>query len=168
MSDEIQGYLYKRKAIGEPGHKKQVRLDPEDPIEGRFYIQWDIGGHRCVKCLHTSNFATAKQRWADMKANMMFVSDEEKYLQRLIDSKEHDIRKLQKVQSRNLNEEGDMKDKELKNIKISAEAHAKVSELSKEIFGASRERIMELAVDRLYDFVQKEGVGALFPSARKT
>jgi integrase len=99
MKDDIKGYLYKRKAVGEPGRKTQVRLNPKDPIDGKFYIQWDIGGHRYVKCLYTSDLDTARQRWADMKANMMFVSDEEKYLQRLIESKENDIRKLQKLQS---------------------------------------------------------------------
>jgi hypothetical protein len=55
-----------------------------------------------------------------------------------------------------------MNAKGLKNIKISPGAHAKVSQLSHEMLGASRERIMEIAVDRLYDLVQKEGVGVLF------
>ncbi|MEI6165901.1 MAG: tyrosine-type recombinase/integrase [bacterium] len=95
MKDEIKGHLFKRKYLG----KKQIRLKPEDPLEGKFYIQYDINRRRYVDCLNTTDLEKARQRWADKKADLMFITDEEKYLQRLIESNESKIRKLQKLQS---------------------------------------------------------------------
>jgi integrase len=94
MKDDIKGYLFKRKLVD----GRQVRLRPSSPVHAKFYIQYDINRIRSTKCLGTSDADTARQRWADMKANLMTITDDEKYLHRLIESKENDIRRLQMLQ----------------------------------------------------------------------
>lgn len=95
MKDDIQGYLFKRKKID----GKQKRLKYNDPIPAKFYIQYDINRKRTTCCLGTTDLDTARQRWTDMKANLMVITDDEKYLHRLIEARENDIRKLQRLQS---------------------------------------------------------------------
>lgn len=94
MTKEVTGYLYKRKMLG----KKAIHLDIDDPLPAAIYVQYTINKRRKIKSLDTKDVAVARQRWADMKADFASVSDEARYLQRLIASKESDIRRLQQLQ----------------------------------------------------------------------
>jgi hypothetical protein len=55
-----------------------------------------------------------------------------------------------------------MSDKKTKSMKISTEAHEKITQLRSQLMDASRERIMEAAVDMLYDFIRTKGVPEYF------
>lgn len=94
MKAEVKGYLYKRKMLG----KKAIHLDLDDPVPATIYVQYTINKRRKIKSLDTKDPETARQRWADMKADFASVSNEARYLQRLIASKENDIRRLQQLQ----------------------------------------------------------------------
>lgn len=53
-----------------------------------------------------------------------------------------------------------MNTKITKNVKISQEAHSKVTEMRVAMMGVPRERIMELAVDQMYDYIKGHGAHA--------
>lgn len=83
------GYLYKR--------WRGKRLKPDSPLEGVFYIQFQIMGERKTLCLHTTQLDEALDRADSFMAGKRHVSTKELYLKALIKMGDDARRELNKT-----------------------------------------------------------------------
>lgn len=87
---EIKGYLYKKKYLG----GKTRFLKPDSDILANWWVDYQVNGKRMHLNLRTTDVLVAKERWADKKALLTTVSDEQKFLRRQVEDGENAKRKL--------------------------------------------------------------------------